>query len=100
MDLSFGEEERLQNLLVDLAIVLSIALVDCRRSEMDVLEVGSSQFSLSLLRLLPDQEKVVNHPQAENSNVNIVLKIARIATKDEQKYVYQILVWHDEILKS
>ena len=65
---------------------------------MDVLEVGSSQFSLSLLRLLPDQEKVVNHPQAENSHVNIVLKIARIATKDEQKYVYDILVWQDGIL--
>ena len=47
-----------------------------------------------------DLEKVVNHPQAENSDVDIVLKIAGFATKDKEKNVYQILVWHDGILKS
>ena len=34
-----------------------------------------------------DLEKVVNHPQAENSDVDIVLKIARFATKDEEENV-------------
>ena len=49
--------------------------------------------------LMPvDLEKDVNHPQAENSQVNNVLKIARFAKKDEQKYVYEILVWQDGIL--
>ena len=46
-----------------------------------------------------DLEKVVNRPQAENSKLYNVLKIARFATKDEQKYVNQMLVWHDRILK-
>ena len=46
----------------------------------------------------PDLEKVANCPQAENLELYNVLKIARFATKDEQKYVYQMLVWHDQIL--
>ena len=37
---------------------------------------------------LADLEKVVNHPQGENSELNNVLKIARFVTKDDQKYVY------------
>ena len=36
-----------------------------------------------------DLEKVVNRPQAENSELYNVLKIAWFATKDEWKYVYQ-----------
>ena len=47
-----------------------------------------------------DLEKVVNRPQAENSEVYNVLKIVRFMTKDKQKYVYQIVVWHNQILKS
>ena len=47
-----------------------------------------------------DLEKVVNRPQAENSELYNVLKKAGFATKDKQKKVYQILVWHDRILKS
>ena len=54
----------------------------------------------SLTHKTADLEKVVDHPQAENSELYNVLKIARFATKDEQKYVYQMLVWHDQILKS
>ena len=50
------------------------------------------------IKVKPDLEKNVNHPQAENSQVNNVLKIARFAKKDEQKYVYEILVWQDGIL--
>ena len=42
----------------------------------------------------------MNRPQVENSELYNVLKIAWFATKDEQKYVYQMLVWHDQILKS
>ena len=38
----------------------------------------------------PDLEKVVNRPQAENSEFYNVLKIARFATKDEQKYVSNV----------
>ena len=45
-----------------------------------------------------DLEKVVNHPQAKSSEIYNVLKIALFVTKDEQKYVYQMLVWHDGIL--
>ena len=47
-----------------------------------------------------DLEKVVNRPQAENLELYNVLKIARFTTMDEQKYMYYMLVWHDEILKS
>ena len=47
-----------------------------------------------------DLEKVMNPPQAENSELYNVLKRARFATKDGQKYVYQMLVRHDQILKS
>ena len=47
-----------------------------------------------------DLEKVVNRPQAEKPELNNVLKIAGLTTMDEQKYVYQMLVWHDAILKS
>ena len=47
-----------------------------------------------------DLEKVVNRPQAENSELYKVLKIVWFTTKNEQKYVYQMLVWHDKILKS
>ena len=36
-----------------------------------------------------DLEKVVNRPQAENSELYNVLKIAWFAPKDEWKYVYQ-----------
>ena len=35
-----------------------------------------------------DLEKVVNRPQVENSEPYKVLKIARFATKAEQKYVH------------
>ena len=42
-----------------------------------------------------DLEKVVNRPQAENSEFYNVLKIARFATKYEQKYVCQMLMLHD-----
>ena len=47
-----------------------------------------------------DLEKVVNHPQAENSGLYNILKIAWFATNYEHKYVYQMLVWHNRILKS
>ena len=47
-----------------------------------------------------DLEKVVNRPQAENSELFNVLKIARFATKDEQSYVYQMLLWHLSKLES
>ena len=45
--------------------------------------------------LFPDQEKVVNFHQAENSVLYNVLQIARFVTKYERKYVYQMLVWQD-----
>ena len=48
----------------------------------------------------PYLEKVVKRPQAENPELYEVLKIAWFATKNEQKNVYQMLVWHDGILKS
>ena len=35
-----------------------------------------------------DLEKVVNFPQAENSEFYNVLKIAGFAAKDKKKYVY------------
>ena len=35
-----------------------------------------------------DQEKVVNHPQAVKSEINNVLKITLLTTKDEMKYVH------------
>ena len=44
-------------------------------------------------------EKVVKCPQAENSQIYNLLKIVCLTTKDKQKYVYQLLVLHDEILK-
>ena len=47
-----------------------------------------------------DLEKIVNRPQAEKSELYNVLKIAGFATMDEQKYMYQMLVRHDGILKS
>ena len=50
--------------------------------------------------LSPDLEKVVNYPQAENSEPYNVLKITQFATYYEQKYVYQMLVCHYQILKS
>ena len=42
----------------------------------------------------------MNRPQVENSELYNVLKIAGFAAKDEQKYMYQMLVRHDQILKS
>ena len=48
---------------------------------------------MSVWTLLTDLEKVVNLPQAENSELYNILK-------DEQKYVYQMMVWHDGNLKS
>ena len=60
----------------------------------------SITYCLHLLIITPDLEKVVNHPQAEKKEIYNVLKIAGFATMDEQKYMYQMLVWHDEILKS
>ena len=36
----------------------------------------------------PELEKVVNCPQAENSDLCNVLKIARFATKGEEKHLY------------
>ena len=44
--------------------------------------------------------KDVNCPKAESSKLYNVLKIALIVTNDDQKYVYKILVWYKEILKS
>ena len=49
--------------------------------------------------LYADLEKFVNRSQAENLEVYNVLKIECFATNDEQKYVYQMLVWHDQIIK-
>ena len=39
-------------------------------------------------RYLADLEKVINRPQAENSELYDVLKIMSFATMDEQKYMY------------
>ena len=47
-----------------------------------------------------DLEKVVNRPQAENSELYNGLKIAWFATKDKEKHMYKMLVWQDVILKS
>ena len=44
--------------------------------------------------------KDVNCPKTESSKLYNVLKIALIVTNDDQKYVYKILVWYNEILKS
>ena len=40
------------------------------------------------MAFLADLEKVVNRPQAENSDIYNYLKIAWLGTKDNQKYVY------------
>ena len=47
-----------------------------------------------------DLEKFVNCPKAENSELFNVFKIVCFATIDEHRYIYQMLVWHIEILKS
>ena len=41
-----------------------------------------------LLILYADLDKVVNHPQAENSELYNVLKIERFTTMNEQKYMH------------
>ena len=72
-------------------------------TELIKLRLNTAKFSRTKVSIVwldwfADLEKDVNHPQAENSQVNNVLKIARFAKKDEQKYVYEILVWQDGIL--
>ena len=47
-----------------------------------------------------DLEKVVNHPQAANSEISNVLKIAWFRTMDEQKFMFQMFLGLDEILIS
>ena len=49
---------------------------------------------------MPDQEKVLNWPQAVILKLYIVLKITWFTTKVDQKYVYQMFVWNVGILKS
>ena len=44
-----------------------------------------------------DLEKFVKYPQAEISEINNVLKIMSLVSKNSRKYVYQLFVWHDEI---
>ena len=53
-----------------------------------------------LILYVADLEKVVNCPQAENPHIYSVLKIACLMTKDNHKYIYQLLVSHEKILKS
>ena len=43
---------------------------------------------LSWVCLCTYLEKVLNFPQAKNSEIYNVLKIVRLATKDNKKYVY------------
>ena len=62
--------------------------------------VGAKFLNLITSCFPPDLEKVVNHPQAENSELYNVLKIVWFATKCDKKYVYLMFVQHDKILKS
>ena len=55
---------------------------------------------VSFLLLLTDLEKVVVCPQVENLEIHNILKIPRLATKENYKSRYYLLVWHDDILKS
>ena len=61
---------------------------------------GTLKIAQAIAISFADLEKVVNLPQAENSKLYNFLKIAWFATNYEQKYVYQMLVWHYQILKS
>ena len=65
------------------------------RPEIEVLPADSVEGGTTA-----DLEKVLNRPQAENSELYNVLKIARFTTNDEQKYMYQMFVRHYQILKS
>ena len=47
-----------------------------------------------------DLKKVVNGPQAENSEFYNILKITWYATKDDQKNAYELVMWNDQLLKS
>ena len=49
------------------------------------------------LWLRGDMEKIMKHPQAENSELYSVHKTAWFVTKDYQNFLYEMLVWQDEI---